>query len=71
VLRVGQTVVKSVAFSPDGSKLVSWGVDGVVRVWALDLDDLMGIAKRGLTRHLSDADCQQYLHVQRCPPLPQ
>jgi WD40 repeat protein/DNA-binding SARP family transcriptional activator len=57
----------SVAFSPDGSRLASVGTEGVVRVWALDLDDLIEIAERGVTRTLTDEECQQYLHLQRCP----
>ena len=36
--------------------------DGVVRVWALDLDDLIGIAETQVTRELSDDECRQYLH---------
>jgi hypothetical protein len=34
---------------------------------ALDLDDLVDIAERELTRDLTDAECRQYLHVERCP----
>ncbi|HKA85893.1 MAG TPA: hypothetical protein VKD21_18645, partial [Acidimicrobiales bacterium] len=57
----------SVAFSPDGSQLASVGSNGVVRVWALDLAELVQIAEDELTRTLTDEECQQYLHVQRCP----
>lgn len=56
----------SVAFSPDGSRLASVGSEGVVRVWALDLDDLVEIAENELTRGLTDEECEQYLHRQRC-----
>jgi WD40 repeat protein/DNA-binding SARP family transcriptional activator len=59
--------VRSVAFSPDGSLLAS--VDGTtVRVWALDIDDLLEIARRNVTRSLTDEECRQYLHVEVCPP---
>jgi WD40 repeat protein/DNA-binding SARP family transcriptional activator len=61
------TPVSKVKFSPDGSKLATSSA-GAARVWALDLDDLIGIAKRSVTRALSDEECRQYLHVQRCPP---
>jgi WD40 repeat protein len=56
-----------VALSPDGSKLASVGTDNV-RVWAIDLDDLIGIARKEVTRTLTDDECRQYLHVDQCPP---
>jgi hypothetical protein len=43
------------------------GAEGTVRVWALDLDDLVEIAENELTRTLTDQECQQYLHLRRCP----
>ncbi len=66
VLRGHQGPVRQVRFSPDGSKLVSIGRDGAVRVWALDLDDLMAIAHDKLTRDLTDEECRQYLHLDSC-----
>ena len=56
-----------VVFGPDGSKLASVGEDGLVHVWALELDDLTAMATERLTRTLSDDECRQYLHVDRCP----
>ena len=57
---------RNLAFSPDGSLLAS--VDGTtVRVWALDIDDLLEIARQNVTRSLTDEECRQYLHVEACP----
>jgi WD40 repeat protein/DNA-binding SARP family transcriptional activator len=61
------TVVHELAISPDGTRLASADGAGLVRVWALDLDDLIEIARGKLTRELSDDECRQYLHVARCP----
>jgi hypothetical protein len=44
------------------------GDDEMVRVWALDIDDLLEIARREVTRSLTDAECRQFLHVEVCPP---
>ena len=60
-------LVSSVAFSPDGSQLASIGAEGMVRVWALDLDDLVEIGEREVTRRLTNAECRQYLHLPSCP----
>jgi len=57
--------VRWLSFSPDGSKLASGGVE--VRIWALDIDDLIDIAHANLTRALTAKECQQYLHVEPCP----
>lgn len=58
--------VHSVAFSPDGRHLATLAYDGIVRVWTLDLDELVAIAEQRPTRSLTDDECRQYLHVERC-----
>ena len=65
-LRGHEGATQSVSFSPDGTKLSSVGADGVVRVWALEQDDLVEIAHRQVTRTLTDDECLQYLHVDSC-----
>jgi WD40 repeat protein len=59
--------VTDIAFCDDGTKLVTAGLDGVARVWALDLDDLMAIAEDKLTRGFTEAECREYLHRDACP----
>jgi WD40 repeat protein len=66
VLRGSGCEVWGVAFSPDGTKLASTSCDGV-RIWALDIDDLLEIARQEAGRSLTDQECRQYLHLTRCP----
>jgi WD40 repeat protein len=66
-LRGSGCAVEGVAFSPDGMKLASTSWCDGVRVWALDIDDLLEIARREAGRSLTDDECRQYLHVDRCP----
>jgi WD40 repeat protein len=64
VLR-GHDTVREVVFSPDGSMLATAG-DGVVRIWALDIDDLLEIARQKVTRSLTEEECRQYLYLESC-----
>lgn len=66
VLRGHELIVCSVDFSHDGSMLVSQS-PGEIRVWAVDIDDLLEIARRNVTRSLSEEECRQYLHLESCP----
>jgi hypothetical protein len=38
-----------------------------VRIWALDIDDLLEIARQNVTRSLTDEECRLYLHTAACP----
>ena len=64
---MGQRLRRIAQISDD--RLVTNDAAGVVRIWALDLDELIGIAKRKLTRTLTTPECREYLHVDRCPTL--
>jgi sugar lactone lactonase YvrE len=57
--------VDEVAFSPDGTTLASITCGGV-RIWALDIDDLLDIADRNVSRRMTDEECRLYLHIDRC-----
>jgi WD40 repeat protein len=67
VLQGHDREVSGVSFSRDGKRLASASPDGVVRIWALDLDDLIRIARREVTRGLTIEECRQYLPVNECP----
>ena len=47
---------KGLAFSPDGTRLASSSVDGTTRVYAVDVDDLVALARSRLTRWFTPAD---------------
>ena len=66
VLRGSGSRLIRLAFSADGKKLAVHGLDGA-RVWALDLDDLIAIAQRELTRTWTEDECQRFLHLEQCP----
>jgi WD40 repeat protein len=57
---------KRVTFSPDGTRLASSQGDQDIRVWALDLDDLVDLARDEVTRSLTDDECREYLAVESC-----
>ena len=59
-----------VVFSPDGTRFVTASRDGTARVYAFKIEDLVALAKQHVTRSLTTAECQQYLHVETCPTQP-
>jgi WD40 repeat protein len=58
--------IMSVRWHPNGY-LTTASLDGTVRVWTFDADELARIARAVVTRSLTDAECQIYLHVETCP----
>jgi hypothetical protein len=69
VLWGSRSEVASVAFSPDGSRLVSVSLDGTLLVWALNIDDLVDIARSRVTRGLTDVECRIWVGA-GCPAAP-
>jgi WD40 repeat protein len=67
VLASLDTPLRSLDFDHDGRFLAVAGEDGSVRVYAPLLDDLIMLAESRLTRPLSAAECQLYLHQEICP----
>ena len=63
----GSFGLTGVGFSPDGRFLATSASDGAVRVYVIPIDDLTDLARQRVTRSLTDAECQQYLHMELCP----
>ncbi len=55
------------AWSPDGHRLATASRDGTSRVYIVDLDDLVALARSKVTRALSAEECQKFLHQDTCP----
>jgi WD40 repeat protein len=54
-------------FSSDGRFVATAGDDGRVRLLAVNVADLVELARSRLTRSLTDTDCQEFLHLEACP----
>ena len=65
------TIVRSVAFSPDGKYILTANDDGTARLWLLDLDDTIRGVCAVLTRDLTSDERIQYGITDQeptCPP---
>jgi WD40 repeat protein len=59
--------LNGVAISPDGTLLATAG-GRAVRLYLLDLADLVELAQSRVTRSLTEEECRVYLHTEGCPP---
>ena len=62
--------VWSMAWSPDGKRLATVGWDGTVKVYAIDIHDLLNLARSRVTRDLTSEECQRYFQAKICPARP-
>jgi WD40 repeat protein len=66
-LRGHSYLVYGVDFSPDGRLLATASPDGTAALHLLPIDELVELARGRVTRDLTDDECRQYLHLERCP----
>jgi WD40 repeat protein len=62
--------VSSVAWSPDGKRLATGSDDRTVQIYAMDIRDLIALARQRVTAHPSEEGCKKYLNMDKCPPVP-
>jgi WD40 repeat protein len=58
------------ALSPDGRRIATVSADGTIRTYVLSTEELVELARSRVTRSLTTAECQKYLHVDECPERP-
>lgn len=66
-LQIHSGWIWAVSFTSDGSQLATASTDGTTRVIYMDIENLIELAKSRVTRTLTIAECQQYLHMEQCP----
>lgn len=60
----------TVAYTADGTRLVAATDKGTIRTYLLNVDELIALARSGLTRTFTESECQKYLHMEQCPSNP-
>jgi WD40 repeat protein len=61
------TSVYGVAFHPDGTHVVTASLDGSVRIYTLQTEELVALGESRLTRSLTDEECRKFPHMNECP----
>jgi hypothetical protein len=69
-LRGHTDAVRSVAYSPDGTRLATPSYDGTTQVYAIDIHELLNLARSRVTRDLTPDECRQYFQSEKCPAMP-
>jgi WD40 repeat protein len=69
-LRGHSDAVGGVAFSPDGKRLATASRDGTIQVYAIDIRELLKLARSRVTRDFTAEECLRYFQTEKCPPLP-
>jgi WD40 repeat protein len=69
-LRGHSDVVDAVKFSPAGKRLATASEDGTVQLYAIDIRELLDLARSRVTRDLTRDECRLYFESEKCPPLP-
>jgi len=54
-------------FSSNGRWLATANADGIVQIYALDIRDLLEVARKRVTRNLTAEECKRYLQSEVCP----
>jgi WD40 repeat protein len=61
------TPLVAVDVSPDGRYVATGSSDGTINVYALEVEELMALARSRLSRDFTKVECQRYLHLPACP----
>ncbi|HAV77027.1 MAG TPA: hypothetical protein DCX53_06710 [Anaerolineae bacterium] len=63
----GGVIGVAFSLSDNGAHLAVSSGDGIVRIFLFQIDELLTLARSRITRSLTTAECQKYLHVEVCP----